>query len=284
MKKQTLLILGLFLILPVLQMQAQKKAWVVPARFNPDDTITLYVDVSQTDCQRLKSTTDDVYLWIWQPADPIIGNGTWGNSNDDLKMTRDSTNPDVYYFKLVCTDFFVGIDANPSLIYKNNFNFLAKKKDGTGLGGGGCDEDKTEDLSVEAKPLPGCNTLFCKSPQTFMQDDYFTFIYNNAEEPKQSMWEANVGVDNFYVYCRANLASGGIREYVAWGDVGNTPELNLIKDPNDGLYKITFVPEDFFKLKSGEIIKSLEFVVRNKVFTTPADKTDQKNTVFVGCN
>lgn len=242
-----------------------QKAWVVPTRFNPDDSITIYVDVSKTDCPRLKDTQEDVYYWGWQPAEPVVGNGEWTSSNEDLKMTRSSDNPNVYFLKVVPNQFYsVNTDKQ---IYDNGLAFLVKLKDGTGEGGGGCDEDKTEDLIVEVEPIPGCNTKYCQTPTTPFPDDYFTFIYNPSEETNAFMSEDEVGTDNFSVYIEVTYTDGTNEEYASLTEVKNFEELSLKKDMESGFYKLTFLPEAYFTAPEGESIQTITFQTMDKTYS-----------------
>lgn len=265
-------------------LQAQK-AWVVPEMFNPDDSVTLFVDVSQCECNRLAGTTEDVFMWTWSPSDPVAGNGAWTASNPDMVMTRSADDPDVYYMKFVPEAFYVDV----SDLYKNGFKFLAKLSDGTGEGGGGCDEDKTEDLEVPANPIPGCATKYCQNPKIFFDDDFFTFVYNSGAETKPSMTEDVVGEENYGYWTRAILDDGTedgiIVTYANYGDIVNYPELRLAKDPEDGLYKSTFIPEAFWSALNpdGWPIREMYFTVINVNYTGPNDVSDGRHKADVGC-
>jgi hypothetical protein len=261
-----------------------QKAWVVPEEFNPGDSITIFVDVSKTDCSRLVNTTADVFLWTWEPGDPVLGNGSWTASNPDMTMTRDATNPNIYSFKLVPNLFWVL--GNESEIYSKGISFLAKLADGTGGGGGGCDEDKTEDLHIDANPIPGCNTKFCQFPTVVFFDDYFTFLYDNGLEDKPSMKEDVVGTDNFSMFIRVVYDDGTKGTYAAYNDVKNHPELSLIKDSEDDYYKSTFVFEDLLGdlVVPGKTITAVEIQVIDKAYANgPNSVSTGKHYIPMGC-
>jgi len=272
----------LLILLGAYSLMAQK-AWVTPERFNPDDSVTLYVDVSKTDCSRLMDTQDDLFMWAWNPAEPVGGNGEWTSSREELKMTRSADNPNIYYFKLVPNEFY-SLEKDKD-IYDNGFSFLVKKKDGTGEGGGGCDEDKTEDLNIAALPIPGCNTKYCQLPSTVFQDDYFTFIYNTDKEDKDSMQEDVVGVTNYGMFIRATLTNGDRLEIASYSEVINFPELRLTNDPADPrLYKNTFVPEMLFELTGDQQIAEMLIQVINVNYSGPEDVSSGRATIVIGCN
>lgn len=261
-----------------------QKAWVVPEQFNPGDSVTIYVDISKCDCQRLLNTTADVYMWTWEPGDPVLGNGGWTASNPDMTMTRDATNPNIYYRKLVPNEFWVL--GNESEIYSKGISFLAKLADGTGGGGGGCDEDKTEDLHIDAAPIPGCNTKFCQFPSVVFWDDYFTFLYDNNLEDKPSMDENVVGETNFSIYIRTVYDDGTKGTYAAYADVINHPELSLVKDPEDGYYKSIFVFEELLAdlVVPGKTVIAVEIqVIDNAYGSGPNSVSTGKHYVAMGC-
>jgi hypothetical protein len=272
-----------FLLLGSGSLLAQK-AWIVPEEFNPDDSVTIYVDMTKMDCQRLVDVTDPVYIWMWEPAEPIVGNGSWTASNPDLEMTRNADNPNIYSFKFVPTAF---LSLNSSSdIYDLGFSFLAILSDGTGEGGGGCDEDKTEDLHVDAKPIPGCNTKFCQFPASLFWDDYFTFLYDNTLEDKASMDESVVGVENFAMYMRVIYDDGTKGTYVPYGDVINHPELSLIKDNSDGYYKRTFIFAQLLEsmVVDGKTITDVEIQVMDRNYSQgPNSVSNGKQVVVIGC-
>lgn len=282
MRKQT--ILFLMALFTTVAVNAQK-AWVVPEMFNPGDSVTLYADVSKCDCQRLLNTQEDVYMWAFNPGDPVIGNGDWTASNPNMIMQRDPNNQNIYFMKIVPNEFFaITSDAE---IYAKGFSYLLKLADGTGDGGGGCDEDKTEDLNVDAIPIPGCNSKFCQFPQNYYQDDFFTFIYNNELEEKPTMDESVVGEDNFYIYPAVYFKDGSPpQRYVnGYANVVNHPELQLMKDPEDGNYKITFLPSDFWihVNPDNKEIDYMTFEVMNVNYSGPDDVSDGNFVSYVGC-
>ena len=130
-----------------------QKVWTEPETdIDPEDTLKIYIDLSQMDCDKLLGTTDPVYLWSWMPADPVNGNGDWSNSNTDNEW--ESIGGDIYRFTMIPTEFY-GVDAQT--VYDNDISFLAKSLDGGS--GGDCsaagDENKTEDLMVAVDPPIG---------------------------------------------------------------------------------------------------------------------------------
>ena len=119
-----------------------QKAWATPDPINPNDSITIWVDIKKCDRQQLAGTTDPLYMWTWTPNEHAVGhplnNGTWQASNDALQMR--SAGNDLYFYRMVPTQFY---EVTAAELYNNDISLLLKKKDGTG---GAAGEDKTEDL------------------------------------------------------------------------------------------------------------------------------------------
>jgi len=260
-------------------LQAQK-AWLEAldgGDFDPEDSVKIYIDINQCDCQRLLGNTSGVYLWTWQPGEPAIGNGMWTASNADMEMTHEGG--DIWSYKLVPTTFY-GVDA--AAVYANDFSMLAKLFDGTGLGGGGCDEDKTEDLQITVDaPVVGLRLVY-SFPDVAVPDsilssssDVFTLFYENSIEAKATM--QNLG-DEVYIYARVYGLDGVRYNYTSLNQVGNTPELKMTQGEN-GQYTWSIIPDKFFEstlLGSGTTIDYLEVEILKVPFSNTDDKVDGK--------
>ena len=240
MLKQLYLVVAALLVVTTAQAQ---KAYIEPggADFDPTQEVTLFVDLNQTECQRLLDA-DQVYLWTWMPAEPVIGNGDWTNSNPDMAMTDEGNG--VWSFTFVPTEFY-GVSAEE--VYANDFSFLAKALDGTGEGGGGCDEDKTEDLSIAVEPPVLVRKVF-SFPDVVDGDtlatsnaDFFSIVYDNNLETSTPI----IGADDFYAFPRAIGDDGNTYPYVQFGQVFDTPELQFRND-GGGKFSWTVVPTEFF--------------------------------------
>ena len=51
-------------------------AWVEPDPINPNDSITIWVDLNKCTfggAPTLASTTDDLYMWTWSPKEHPVG-------------------------------------------------------------------------------------------------------------------------------------------------------------------------------------------------------------------
>ena len=81
---KTIAILTFLLLGASLQLSAQK-IWTDPVEYKtPEDSVTIFVDLTMMDCDKLVGHPGPLYLWSWMPAEPLVGNGAWGASNTDL--------------------------------------------------------------------------------------------------------------------------------------------------------------------------------------------------------
>lgn len=93
----------LFLLFP-LGLSAQQemgdpgKTWSYPVIYKYDEQVTWFFDLSTTSF----SEGQNLYLWIWSPAEPDAGN--WGNSSEFAKLKYEGNM--VWSFTLTPTVYF----------------------------------------------------------------------------------------------------------------------------------------------------------------------------------
>lgn len=270
--KTTCLTLSALLIGATLSAQV---AYVLPSPTNANEEITLYIDVNQstdgTSNNALKAMLtdhpdEDVYLWSWQPAEPVVGNGSWNESNEELKLTKIS---DLLYSITFVPTAFYGVDG--SQLFSNGISCLAKLKDGNAFGGeefnyGG--EAKTEDLSIDIVPRL-CDERICIFPEVRQEDDYLTITYDNNQEEIAGL--QNMGNDDCYVYLVARITNFVFYEFVPAAEVTNTPELKLEPIPGQpGMFRTTIIPRDLFsQIPPDQKIKDLVFRIMRPGFSYP---------------
>ncbi len=263
MKNFSLYLLAVLFSIPAFS----QKAWIKPDDFNPADSVTIYIDIAKCDCQTLLNYTEDLYLWTWKPKEHPVGhplhNGTWLESNEALKLKQESAN--VYSFRMVPTAFY---EATASEIYANDFSFLVKAKDGGS--GGGCAENKTEDLFIAIDPpKSGPVKVACfpskldKDTLSISPDDVFTLIYNQKLEEKTSMQT----VSDLYVFIQAVTNAGTTISYEPITKTGNFAELALSPLGNQ-IYHFPIIPTELFdsKIPTGQSIIGIKCqIVRQKI-------------------
>ena len=203
-------------------------------------------------------------------------NGEWTASNPS--MTVDPEGDDVYSITMVPTEFY-GVTADE--VYAKGFAMLLKLSDGTGDTGGGCDEDKTEDLILTPPPPPVVSQKIIGFPSVLTdQDDLFMVVYNNNEEEKVSM--QNLADDEVYCYASATTTDSVEFEISTFFNVPNFPKLQMEGD-GAGTFTMTMIPREFFEIPAGKTIQSMTFVVRKKVFLNTGDRIDEDLLIELGC-
>ena len=218
-------------------------AYVLPTPTGADEQMTLYIDVAQTTEGVLKAYLEqnpgsDIYLWAWQPTEPVHGNGDWNDSNEEAKLTHESGM--LYSMTFVPTEFF-GIDG--PTFYNNGISCLAKLDDGSfieDLGG----EPKCEDLHIDIVPKL-CDTKFCVFPQVAEPHDFITINYDQNQEDIEGL----IGADASEIYCYMTAKTGffDFHPYIAVDMVTSTAELRMTEvDGEPGTFRLTIIPEDFW--------------------------------------
>ncbi len=240
MKK--LLILPLAL-LGALSVQAQS-AYITPNPTDGVEEITLFIDVSQTSGSALKEMLEDnpdepVYLWIWNPASPVSGNGDWDNSIEDNLMIKEA--PLLYSFTFNIEEYF---GVGPSVLFQNGINCLAKLQDGNAFSELEIGEAKTEDLTVEVIPKL-CDRLHCTFPEIGDADDFWTLTYDNNYETNPNY--QNAGDNDVYVFLAVKQDGFNVPS-IAPADMVTTTEALQMKpvDGDLGHFRLTIIPNDFF--------------------------------------
>ncbi len=253
---------------------------------DPEDSLIIYVDLAllnQTldyvqNLMAAHTNGEDMYFWTWKPFEFPAGhpkeNGSggapWKNSNELLKMTAEGGT--VYSYTMVPTLFY---EVDAATVYKEDIHFLVKPKDGGGYG----DPDiKSGDLLLaidppvtDKKPVFGFSTKL-------RQDDIYTVYYDNDREKKASM--LNLDPNECYAYAECKLESGTVVKVANFFAVGNTPQLQM-EYYDQGKFRLTMVPQDFFSLNSGDKIETMRFVVMKKVYIDAKDRVDENFDVIV---
>ena len=265
MKK--ILLFSLVFIFGLAKLQAQK-AWATPDPINPNDSITIWVDLKKCDRQQLAGTTDPIYMWTWSPNEHAVGhplnNGTWLASNDALQMR--SAGNDLYFYRMVPTSFY---EVTAAELYNNDISLLLKKKDGTGTAAG---EDKTEDLKIDFTPPVSGPQKVSPFPRLAKKDtlsigatDVLTIFYDRNLETKDTLKNK----EDFYLYLRARTGTGltDFIQFVPITKVATEPKLAM-KNLGGGKFSLSMIPNKFFASvnPSNQKILSVQFqIVRGKI-------------------
>lgn len=246
-------------------------AYVLPSPTAADGEITLYIDVNQsqdgTNNNALKAMLTDhpdepVYLWTWEPAAPVAGNGDWAASSEDMLMEK--IGPMLYAKTFVPTEFY-GVDG--ATFFSLGISCLAKFGDGNAFPDDGYEgEAKTEDFHVDIIPEL-CNSKFCIFPEIRQEDDFLSITYNNNQETNEGLQD--MGDNDCYIYLSAKTGPFDSYPYVPSTEVTMTEELRMKPVQGEpGKFRLTIIPADFFvDVPEGEAITEITYYVLRPGFT-----------------
>ena len=227
-------------------------AYIQPSPTSPDEEVTLFIDINQSQdglqnnglssILDVLSDTTHVYLWAWNPSSPIVGNGEWTASNENMRLDR--IGPKLYSMTFVPTEFF---DIEGAELYASGISCLAKLKDGSPIEGFE-GEPKTEDFYIPVIPKL-CDDMICLFPEVRRADDFLSMTYDNTLETYEGL--QNMGGEECYLWMAAKLLDGSNLIYVDEALVTSTPELKMTSidegtPETEGKFRITFVPEALF--------------------------------------
>jgi len=262
-------------------------AYIQPSPTGKNDTITLYINVAQTTDGTMNNALnamltdhpdDTVYLWTWQPAGPVVGNGDWTNSNSAMAMTK--VGEKLYSMRFKPTSFY-GVDA--TTFFTNGISCLAKLRSGNAYQGEYNGEAKTEDLNINIIPKL-CDELYCVFPELAKTDDYVSITYDNTQETNPAM--QNLGEDDCYLFLRAEQSAFVAVNYADPAIVTTLPQLKM-KYIGDGKFRITIIPSDFFGeagiLPAGFNFKKLVYYALKPGFTYATTPPTQSFS-FISCD
>lgn len=262
-------------------------AYIQPSPTGKNDTITLYINVAQTTDGTMNNALsamltdhpdDTVYLWTWQPAGPVIGNGDWTNSNSGMALTKVSEK--LYSIRFLPTSFY-GVDA--TTFFTNGISCLAKLRSGNAYQGEYNGEAKTEDLKINIIPKL-CDELYCVFPEIAKTDDYVSITYDNVQETNPDL--QNLGDDDCYLFLRAEQSTFVAFNYADPAVVTTLPQLKM-KSMGNGKFRLTVIPSDFFAeagvLPEGFDLKKLKFYVLKPGYTY-ATAPPVQSFSFISCD
>ena len=281
-------ILSFFIALALSTTAFSQAAYIQPSPTGKNDTITLYINIAQTtdgtqngglNAMLTDHPEDTVYLWTWQPAGPVIGNGEWTNSNSDMALTKVSDK--LYSIRFKPTIFY-GVDA--TTFFTNGISCLAKLRSGNAYAGEYGDyEAKTEDLSINIIPKL-CDELYCVFPELAKTDDYVSITYDNTQETTPEL--QNLGEDDCYLFLRAEQSTFVAYNYADASIVATLPQLKM-KYIGDGKFRLTIIPSDFFDeagvLPEAFAFNKLKYYILKPGFTYATSPPTQSFS-FINCD
>jgi len=256
-----------------------------PAPTDVTSPARLYIDITSPECscpelQDGDSLTNPLYLWAWNPNEDRealdvngemvnVQNGMWGESNDNLKLTQDSLNGNLWYFDFFGVSLvqFYGVPA--AQFYESGIDFLVKEKNGAPAD---LPEQKSPDINVIPEPI-GCFDKVCPFPTTFFQDDFFAITYDTNKEANPGLQ----GGDAYFARFQYKINGGPYQILVITDEslVEMVPE-------GDGVFSLTMIPEEFFGLGENDILDELRVSFTKPPLT--AAPFSSAISLFPGCS
>jgi hypothetical protein len=280
--KTTIILFSLLLTCSVQLCNAQA-AFVLPSPTPADEAITLYIDVNQSTgglkhiLANHPEMQDQVYIWSWMPSEPIGGNGSWGDSNEDRKLVHEGNL--VYSWTFIPTAAY-GV-TGPTF-FANGISCLAKLKNGNDFPDDGAGEAKTDDLKITIIPKL-CDAIFCNFPLLGKQEDFLSITYDNNQELNPNL--VNLADDQCYLYLVAFFDDFGFSliNYASQEVTTTLPEMRLKPVANSpGFFRITIIPEELFPAAPGPI-KFLKYMVLKPGYTISGNPELETYT-FLNCS
>lgn len=270
-----------------------QKAWFEPDPMDPTKPITLYVDIAQCECQKLLDNPGPIYLWTWEPADPVGvgGNGAWSSSNEAMIMTHVEANK----WSITFTPTELYGKSKDEIFDHGKIMCLAKLKDGGS--GGACDlESKTEDLEIQVKRPASPVRKVYSFPGAYATDfglndtlkstgnEVFTILYDNKLEIKPSMMGLD-GNTTLYTFIKA-VGSDGLT-------YKSSQNVNTSDDPGsktkmryngDSVFAFSFIPNLLLPVPQGVNIVSMEMQIVREGIVNSNDAVDGKFNYAFRCD
>lgn len=238
-----------------------------PEYEDPTTELKILIDISALDASLdhtqalLDAAADgeDLYMWTWNPAEhptghPLVnglGAQPWKNSNENLKLTKESDN--IYSFTMIPTDFY---EVDAQTVFANDIEFLVKAKDGGGFG----DPDiKSENLKLVVDPPTTTRNPSHLFPGSFEDDELVVLFYDNKLERTPGM--QNLTADSAWFFAVATLNdSTELRIAPNQFRVSEYPELKMDYF-GDGIFRKYMIPRKFFNVPSDKTITRMVIYV-----------------------
>lgn len=233
-------------------LQAQTSGAVVttiPSSFTAEDQVKIIVDVSNV--PNLKDK-EPLYIWTWEPSDASPGNGSWDNSNEARKMTKEG--PNKWSWTITPTQYYGKTPAEITRI-----SFLVKAKDGSG-------DKKTDDIRLAVAPLVFVPTAFRVFPKIISKSDVITIVLDQAlatdintqrmtpQQAKISVLAGNTQID---VEKIVNLTPQGTK-----------------------LYSCSFLPTKLFTIPNNTLLTKMRVTFKGKGKDANGNDVDLESIIF----
>ncbi|QZE14029.1 T9SS type A sorting domain-containing protein [Halosquirtibacter laminarini] len=208
----------------------------VPENCTASAPITIRFDSKNFD---IPSKWGNAYVWIWiNPGGNPTNQGSWNNTNEAFKMTRDG-NTSIYTYTFTPSELWP--DANLNSI--SEVGFLVKQKNGNGKSG-----DLKIALTQAVDPI-------VMEPKLFHSSDEVTMTVDSESLGSLSDW------DKSYLWIWLD-GVGNPKDQGSWNETSENYKLQKIEGTTK--YKFTFTPTDLWPGISGEKMKKIGIIFKSK--------------------
>lgn len=228
--------------------------WTQPAVFKADEPVTWYFDVSGTD---LDGEQNGIYLWSWYPSEPDAGN--WSNPSSFAALTQVEGN--IWKIDLTPTIYY-GMSADQI----SAFYGLLKNADGSKVTDAFApDQEPPNDIQVYDLATIKGTAVLDYFPKDFSADRPLSVLIN-----ANNTWsKCNTSAVQGDLINAANIhMHGGVND---WDIVVENNQANLTKTQmthlGDGVYRIDFIPSEYFDLPDNYILESINMVFADDSWT-----------------
>lgn len=237
----------------------------------------LYVDVTSSECScpellDVNPESNPLYIWLWNPNDPLMAtlNGSWDNSNEQMKMQQDASNPNLWYFDFFGSSLAAFYEQPAAVFYSAGMDFLVKEKNGAPSG---LPEQKSPDLHFDFEPI-GCFEKICPFPTVFFQDEYFVITYDNKQEIIPTL--QNIAPDDCKIWYKYSVNGGTLQT------LREDTEKFLMDYDGDGVFSKSMIPQEYFGLEEGEELTRIDvFITKGNINAPPFTAAI---SLFPGCD
>jgi len=221
----------------------------IPSSFTAEDQVKIIIDVSNV--PNLKDK-EPLYLWTWEPSEPAPGNGSWDNSNEGRKLTKEG--PNKWSITITPSSFY---QKSPAEI--KQISFLVKAKNGNG-------DAKTDDIHLTVAPLVFVPSAFRTFPKIVGQNELITFYLDQSlasdittqrmtpTQAKISLWSTSG-------------AQVDVEKTVTVTQSGN-------------LFTYSFLPTKLFTIPNGVTIAKMRVIFKGKMKDANGNDVDVESPAF----
>ena len=221
----------------------------IPSSFTAEDQVKIIIDVSNVPNLRDK---EPLYMWTWAPGEPPSGNGSWDNSNEDRKLTKEG--PNKWSITLTPSSFYGKAPAEIKTI-----SFLVKAKNGSG-------DAKTDDIHLTVAPLVFVPSAFRTFPKIVGQNELITIYLDQS-----------LATD--IVTQRMTPAQAKISLWSTTGaQVDTEKTVTLSKTGN--LFSYSFLPRHLFTIPNGVMIAKMRVIFKGKGKDANGNDIDVESPAF----